>query len=283
LTQGPAEGLSKPLNLLINDRGACRKSALIQSHFSKGPFPYGCFVKIENGLLTSSPELCFVHMANRLSLIDLIQLGYELCGGYTLPAEPSARGQAYRETTGGFVNCPPLTNVAAIENLLKKLSGVHGQKRAVRASSYILDNAASPLEAKLTLLLTLPYRLGGYGLPKPRLNFPIDDGQVQRRCDLYWPEAKLAVEYDSDQFHVGAERINLDSMRRSALELKGISVVTITRQQIYKMYRLHEVASLLAKRLERRLSPRDPNFTSRQLKLRAHLLSGAPPQIFCES
>ena len=43
-----------------------------------------------------------------------------------------------------------------------------------RAAPWILDNAASPREAALALLMTLPNHLGGYHFARPRLNHSIE-------------------------------------------------------------------------------------------------------------
>lgn len=65
------------------------------------------------------------------------------------------------------------------------------------------------METLLALLLYLPNNLGGYGLKKPKLNYRVDAPASLREladrsyclCDLCWPEANLAVEYDSRLHH----------------------------------------------------------------------------------
>ena len=95
------------------------------------------------------------------------------------------------------------------------------------------------METKLTLLLCLPFKLGGYGLPYPELNYPLYDTQFKKpkkelyRCDLCWPKLKLAIEYDSHQFHATNNKLALDSRRRIAIEQYGLHVISVTKQQVY--------------------------------------------------
>lgn len=70
----------------------------------------------------------------------------------------------------------------------------------------------------------MPQRFGGVAFPSPDLNSPFKPGEYQRavtskssyRCDLYWSEHNLAVEYDSDDYHTGSDRIADDAERRNS-------------------------------------------------------------------
>lgn len=88
------------------------------------------------------------------------------------------------------------------------------------------------MESLLSMLLCLPPSLGGFGLPRPELNCPIETnegGIAIRRCDLCWPDQQFALEYDSDTFHSDESKLHLDSSRRSALEKAGVHVVSVTK------------------------------------------------------
>ena len=122
----------------------------------------------------------------------------------------------------------------------------------------VLPNAASPMEARLGLMLSMPRRLGGYGLPPPRLNLRFDvEGEARRvsdkrfyRGDLCWEEARVALEYDdSDAAHTGSERIAADTKRRNALVYMGVTVLGVTRRQAFDFGELDKVACILAKLL----------------------------------
>lgn len=216
----------------------------------------------------STPEFCFLQMANRLSLARLIMLGYELCGTYVLVDKgPAPRRDA------------PLTTVAKLRTFVEGASNARGRKKALRALHYVLDRSASPMESALAMLLCLPYGLGGYGLPEPRLNYHVDvppsfRAMADRKhcvCDLCWPESKLAAEYDSELHHVDPERRESDARRRSTLITLGFTVVTVSKGQVMDSAAFNRLAHQLAKRLGKRLRYVDPGFTRAHLELRAEL------------
>lgn len=222
----------------------------------------------QENFLISSPELCFLQMASILNLLELIQLGFELCGKYSL----------CNHHPHGFFPRNPLTTTDRIQETLNKLPGFHFHKKAQRALSFVLPNSASPRETSLTMILYLPYSLGGYNLGTPLLNHPITSYDYTSHtkkcyfCDLYWPEQKVAVEYDSDQFHTGSERLDNDAQRRNRLLSTDIIVIAFTRKQLNNLERCNETARTLARHLNKRIRPRTSTFASKQLELRSVVL-----------
>jgi len=181
----------------------------------------------------------------------------------------------------GILECTPLTSTVKLAAFLQSMPGTHGISKARKALAYVIDNSASPAETALTILLTLPYKYGGFGLPKPELNHDILVGKAAQKaagksrycCDLYWPAAKLAVEYDSNAYHTGADRIASDAKKRNALDFMNIQVVTVTWAQIKNIVELKRVALLLAKCLGRHLRYTEPGFTARLAALHRTLLA----------
>ncbi len=217
-----------------------------------------------------------MQMAGELSLVDLIVLGYELCGTYRL--ENAAQSEQ------GFRNDEPLTSVAKLRSYVAKIVNQKGRKKALRALQYIADNSASPMETILTMLLTLPYRLGGYGFKMPSLNYPVkvshNAGRAtdrnMLRCDLCWLDEKVVAEYDSDAYHTGAERIRRDAIRRNALTSAGMTMVTVSSVHVSNKTELEELALALSKLLGKRLKCPQPEFSHRQAELRKQILPKVP-------
>ncbi len=211
-------------------------------------------------------------MATELSLVDLVLLGFEFCGGYRL--------DKVREPERGFSDGPPLTSVTKLDTFIRKTPGLKGHKNAQRALGFIADGSASPMETILTMLLALPYRLGGYGFPMPRLNYPIEvvvtsrGFQTKRRFkgDLYWPDARVDVEYDSDAYHAAHERIDPDAKRRNALIAGGVKVITVTKAQTMSFSAMCKLVAELSKLLKKRLQYPVPEFYQQNLNLRKQLL-----------
>ena len=184
----------KPVSILVSCKANMRKSQNLSPRIWSGKHPSRSFYKIAQDLYISTPEATFLQLGKELSLIQLITIGYELCGSYGLSVQSSS----------GFLRREPRSNPQLIERYLEKCEGIHGVKAAKRASSYLIKGSASPMESLLSMLLCLPPSLGGFGLPRPELNYPIEtnEGSVaMRRCDLCWPDQRFALEYDSDTFH----------------------------------------------------------------------------------
>ena len=71
--------------------------------------------------------------------------------------------------------------------------------------------------------------------------------------DLYWPEANVGLEYDSDQEHTGSARIAEDALRRNDLLSLGIATITATRRHVVDGRRLDRIAEQLGRALGVRL------------------------------
>ena len=269
-------GLTKPLHILVGSKNARKAARDLRCHIASGRFPNGSFIPVAPGFQVASPELCFMQEANELSLPELIVLGFEFCGRYRLDkiAEPDR----------GFRDDDPLTSVAALGAFITKATGLKGRTNALKALPFIADNAASPMETVLTMLLTLPYRLGGYGFDLPKLNYPLEidtkaaraSGKRRFCCDLYWPDSQVDLEYDSDSYHQTSKQHEKDAVRRTVLSSGGIEVITVSRAQIMQTLAMHAVAETLSKKLKRRLRLPLPEFNQSRFELRRHLLQRNP-------
>ena len=222
----------------------------IEISVRKGPFHPRSFMRIEDGLYVSTPEMAFCEMASVLSLERLIALGFELCGTYR------------RASTFGLAryDAIPLTSPGALASFIEKSPQFKGVKKARRALPCILAGSASPRESELAMLLCLPYSLGGYGLPHPTMNaeMPLPKnvaatGRSSLRCDLYWPAARLDVEYDSAEFHSAERLLANDSMRRIALESMDVTSVNLTAEHLRRASLFDEAAQGIARILGKRV------------------------------
>jgi len=243
-------------------------------------------------------------MADELPLVELIKLGFEFCGSYTLAAGIGHVDEGWQIDENGhidedennleFESAPdeskitdktlyghqPLTSKKAIRAITDNMKGVNGQKKAQRSLRYIIERSASPMETILCMLLTLPHKIGGYGLPAPELNKRVyiknaansRSGKPYYLCDLFWPKAKLAVEYDSDSYHTGADRIASDSAKRFALDELGIHVITLTSRQIRNPAVFERITKQIARKLGKRLRYSNQQFKIVNRELRDLLL-----------
>ena len=250
-----------------------------KAHVFSRTLPENAFLAFGGGVFVSSPELCFFQMAGKLELIKLIELGFELCGTYT-PSVISQGGEGPTDLVKSQFNLPKLTDVKRLTSFVQRMEGVHGYKLASKALRYVADNSNSPMETILTMLMTLPYRLGGYGLPMPNLNHPVvpvkavrrTTGRSHFRCDLFWPDKKLAVEYDSEEYHDNLKKMSEDAARRNTLTSLGLPPIIVTKQQLYSVFEFEKVAIQLARRLGKQLKHKKPGFAQARNSLRRSLL-----------
>ena len=278
-------GLTLPLEVMVGAPSAVRKLKGVKPHVACKPLPEGGIIDVGEGLFVASPELCFFQLANRLPLAKHLRLGLELCGSYSLPANEAAY-KDYEIMEKGFKNRLALTSTEKLGSFLAHSSGILDQRQMKSILRYIGDGSASPMESRLLVLLTLPYRHGGFGLPMPELDAVVEPGkraskrgtsrlslgERDYRCDLYWRDLMLAVEYDSDKYHLLSEQKADDSKKKNYLLSKGVQVITVSKLQLRSVVEIERVAQQLAACHGRQLRYKEnPMWTERHYQLRRQL------------
>ena len=242
---------SKPIHLFVRERKQRRASTPdIVAHLSTNEFPSKSFISLGEGVYASSPEFCFLQMADELDYIDLIRYGYELCAGYML--DDSA--------PGGFVQSGMLTDTKKMKSYLGRIPWWRGCRKATIALNYIADGSRSPRETALAMSLCLPTRWGGYQLPKPELNYKIDvgfdiEGFSNRYVDLYWPNKSFGIEYESTLIHADQEKMTHDSVREKILKEQGVQLLRVTKEELSNPLRYELIVKLTARALGRKNRP----------------------------
>jgi len=201
-------------------------------------------------------------------------------GAFTSADRSAAASKEYSASEQPFYNLPQLTSRKKLKDFVARMGGWPGHKLVIKALRYIVDDSASPMETILCILLTLPYRYGGYGLPLPEMNGCIYPGKGVKqfsgrgfyRGDLLWRKAGVVAEYNSDLEHTGSDRIARDAIRQGDLNLCGILEVPVTKEQIKNVDLFDKVARQIAARVGRQLRYKDPGFSKARKELRKILL-----------
>lgn len=236
-------------------------------------FPRGSFVRIARNVLASSPELCFVQMASELSLPALIRLGFELCGTYGVATVGKADFRFER----------PFTTPARLARFLDKAANMPGTVKARKALKHLVAGSASPMETTLAMLLCLPLRMGGYALPQPRMNHAVNPRGRSRLavddkcyyCDLIWPNANIALEYDGREHHGTVNKMADDATRRNNLLDRGVSVLTVTTRTVRNLIELDHIARTLSRQLGFRPRCDQQAWRTKQHELHGELLGSS--------
>lgn len=229
------------------------------------PVPANSFVRALGRVYVVCPELLFTMMADRLKLVELLELGHELCGTYRL--DPLGGAPTY--------NVAPLTNVSALRDYVRRAHGIRGRKKAEQALRWVADDSRSPAETALSIYLRLPHRLGGCGLGAPQLNRTIALNEAGARIlgrdaiqpDLYWPGARHPCEYDSRMYHSSQEQADYDERRRNAYAAMGMSVTVLRSRHLCDHSLLDDMVGGIRSNTHIYLGRAPDDYAARQRKL----------------
>ena len=269
---------TNPTDFIVPSPSSRTRSTRITCSVFDKRIPAKAFVYVGDGVFVVSPELCLLLEARTAAFANLVETGYEFCGSYRLAASSD---------TGMLSDQLPLTSVSKLQSFLSRARNLNGVGAARDAVAHILPNSESPKESQLSILSSFPGRLGGYGFPQPTLNHPVRISEKARgrsvgetcRCDLFWPDAKLDVEYDSRLHHTGEAEQEKDSARRTALAYAGILVITVSSDQLHTRSEMDKVAHAMAKRLGTRCRSRAHDWELKQIRLRSQLLGTTRPEM----
>lgn len=198
-------------------------------------------------------------------------LACEFAGTYRLgvPGEPAR----YRVA--------PIMSCAELRHMATQGERTTAAARAVKVAELSFDGSASPMETALALLLTLPVTYGGLGLPRPVLNVAIDVSgyrgvladRDQVSPDFLWQERRVALEYDSGEFHLGGEReAGTDAVRSNILTALGYRVFRATPQTVRSLAGVELLGRHLAFSLGITLEAPDEICALRRRRLYAELM-----------
>ena len=157
---------------------------------------------------------------------------------------------------------------------------LYGVSRIREALGLAFDRSASPMESALALMLSLPVEFGGFGLPKPELNKKIPTKQFEAMWDggpfitpdLQWEEFKVAVEYESEEFHgrLGASKADSDAVRANVLTAMGYTVFRATKGTAQSIPNTMRLARQVAQAMGREVA--DPGEVEAIRRQKLHLL-----------
>ncbi|MDO4807597.1 MAG: hypothetical protein Q4A07_10150 [Coriobacteriales bacterium] len=266
-----------PLYLLVPNAESKRRVRNVSQRACTTRVTPDSFKRLGDVVLVPKPEFAYVLLAHHLSFVELIVVGMEMCGRYRLTGAPSNQ---LLVSSGAIYDCDQLMTPTSMHDYANQNSSFPGAALALRTCKYLVPNSSSPMETIVYLLLCLPRSMGGYGLPKPQLNAKrvvnTYAGSItfSRTLipDLYWPSARLDMEYDSDEFHSDAESLAKGARRALALRAMHVDVISMTRDIVYDESAFHAAARLVSSRLGIRFRPFSESALKKRRELRELLL-----------
>ena len=142
-----------------------------------------------------------------------------------------------------------LTDNAALIRYAELAGGRPGVRR-LRSLTVHAAPAESPMETRLRWLLLRA------GLPPPEVQSELHDvdGRFVGRADLYYPAARLVIEYDGSNHR---DRLVEDDRRQNRLINAGFVLLRFTAADIHN--RPESVEALVRRAVKTPLTPKDPN------------------------
>lgn len=153
----------RPLDVLVPTAESRMRVPGVTNHVLRMTARGHWFLELgTSGIVVPCPELLLAQMAEVVDLPELIAIGHELCGAYTLPPGSSSRS--------AFTGTPAVTSEEKIRDLLKQAKGLRGRAMLRAAIPRIRDGSASAQETCLSTMAQLATGQFGYQLGKVDLN-----------------------------------------------------------------------------------------------------------------
>lgn len=191
-------------------------------------------------VIVAAPEVALLQLTKTFPVHRIMLLAMEICGTYALNNPVIQEGN--RQKTGFVSGLSQATNLKCLKNTCQSFNGsrLGNNKIYNDLLNWVAEGSASPAESKLYLLLCGPRKYGFFQINKFSLNDKIKlskkasvlCGYSKIRPDLSNKEKKIAIEYDSKQFHENIEINQNDKMRTLALMHDGWKVISIVPKEM---------------------------------------------------
>lgn len=281
---------SRPVDLLVPSSASLSRGRRARFHVWKDTIAERSFMRVEDRLFVSTPHFVVLQLASARPPTSMARADARLfqeqedilraeLGFSPAPFNPddllkwqnvsrlvrtahmaSAFAGTYRPATRQhqetLYGMPPLMTFAEFEDYLSRCARIKGAERARTALALAFEGCASPLEASLALMLTLPVCMGGFGLSQPSVNKSIVVDQALRDlvsqeeafADLAWLEGRTIVEFDGWESHgaLGPAKIARDNDRANSLEALGWHVLRVTMSQLSSVAGVTRLAKQIA-------------------------------------
>lgn len=190
---------SKPLDILVPNAASRIRVPGVVNHVWGTKVSGLRFWEIgQQDVVIPTPEVLLAQMAEVVSLPELVALGHELCGGYTL--------RPFGSSFSALMGIPEVTSAAEIRSLYNSARGLRGHGALRFALPRIRDGSISPQETCLSTMLQLPidhfgYQMGWVDLNRtvrPRAGMEGVTKATHRVPDILFRHTRVGINYDGD-------------------------------------------------------------------------------------
>lgn len=275
-------GIGFPLHTLVHERNHRQKAKLLTTHLcTYEHMPVGAIQDTDFGFSVTSPLFTLLCMAPRMHIVDLTMMLMEICGTFSVYRPPAPinqllcqhqlEGASFRYwkrvsnasgKTSDLWTRNPLVSNDELFRFIRDTKGLRGNAKLARAAQWIHGTVASPFEARSSLKLELPRRMGGEDIPIAENNRRIHLSQPARRlanrdscvADIFIESSNHAqymdIECQSAFIHEHAEAFLSDAERTAALQSMGIQVVPLTYKTLINPHSFHAFIETVERQLD---------------------------------
>ena len=214
---------SPQMHILVLNQNDKHCNLSFKFHLQTKPLPRNSINKITENISIVCPELMLIQLARTLPYEQLFLVALELCGTYTLCTQ-----------NGNFASgIPAITTPEKLRDYLNKYKrlnyNVCGIDKLNAICNLVEANSASPMESRLFIKLCGGRKYGLYECKNLKFNECVPLSSSARKIagqdfvipDLSSQKHKVAIEYNSAQFHEELIQGQKDHRRRDALVHDG--------------------------------------------------------------
>ena len=233
------------INILICDNSNIHVGRDFVQHSTYLKYPTNSFYAINDSLYIPSPEMIFYQLSQILKFSDLMLAGLELCGTYTISKD-------FEQSL--TTDIEPVTSKNKIIQFLNKLHAQNSHAQSIRyakmVARYLEDGSNSPQESRLFVMFCGPRCYGAYGIKNMKFNQGVKLSKKSYKIahqnfiypDICNKDKKIAIEYDSNEFHNNVDQNTKDKLRINALQSDGWRVFSFVPSNTINIDSLHIMA-----------------------------------------
>lgn len=294
-----AGGIGFPLHTLVHERNHRQNGKLLTTHLRTFEYmPIGAIQNTDFGFSVTSPLFTLLLMAPRMHIVDLAMMLMEVCGTFSVYRPSTQVNQLLRQDfleganfeywerasnssgeTSDLWTRNPLVSNDELFRFIEDTRGLRGNVKLARAAQWIHGTVASPFEARSSLKVELPRRMGGAGIPITENNRRIQLSHPARRlanrdscvADIFIesPDRKehMDIECQSKFIHGHADAFLSDAERTASLQSMGIQVMPLTYKTLVNPRSFHAFIETVERQLGIPIRKKTPWMKDREREL----------------
>ena len=214
---------SAPIEILVKSKNQTHKNKKFKYKVCTTSLPKNSIRQLSESIYYVGPEFLLVQLSSVLPYAQLALIALELCGKYSIDPQTHTFEK----------DLMPATTPKKIASFIKKYEKhnphFRGKVKLNDVMNITRENSASPMESRLFIKLCGKRKEGFYGCRDLAMNQTVQLSEAAAKIagqkivvpDILNNKHKVAIEYNSAQYHESSEQGQKDARRRDALVYDG--------------------------------------------------------------